>query len=276
MTEQQLELSFDKSDCKPDTPTPKGVATDINDILTAPLTPPTTIIEGLLVSGESTMLCSIAGASKTFTSQYIASCITTGCDCFGMKVGKPQPVLYIDAELSTYQIQQRFNLIYDSLGKRPTSGMLKILHKRSLPEGLPDLATLEGLETIQKDIDAAKVLIIDNVSALYRSADEMSQNDWNFYNQCLDEWREQDKAILVLHHTDKSDRNYRGHSEIARAIDHSLIARKDKKLSNEKETVVTITNEKNRHSASRSDMFRYSFGSIGENGEFAFIRKTTT
>lgn len=267
MREKQLELPFfEVTKSIKD----NSVSTDINEILSAKLTPPTVIIDGLLVSGESTMLCSIAGASKTFCTQYLAACITTGSKCFEMDIKEPQTVLYIDAELSTYQIQQRFELIYKSLGARPAPGMLKILHKRSLPNGLPDLATPEGLEAIQNDIDMAKVLIIDNVSALYRSADEMNQNDWNFYNKCLDEWREQNKAILVLHHTDKSDKNYRGHSEIARAIDHSLIARKDKKLSTNIETVVTITNEKNRHSASKSEMFKYAFGNIGNNGEFKF------
>jgi RecA-family ATPase len=246
------------------------VATCINDILNEDITPPTIIIPDFLVSGESTMLCSLAGAAKTFLSQYVAACVATGHKFMDTPINKAQPVLFIDSELSKFQIQQRFILIYQFLGRRPKPGFLNIIHKRSFKGGMPDLSTKEGFKKIEPDLEGNKVIIMDNISSLYRTAEETVQNDWNFYNDTLDEIREMDKSVLVLHHTDKKSENYRGHSEIARAIDHVLIARKDKKLSTNDKTVIKIVNTKNRHSADDGDMLKFEFGAIGNQGNFAF------
>jgi len=246
------------------------IAICINDILNKNITPPTTIIPDFLISGESTMLCSLAAGAKTFLSQYTAACITTASDFLGTPVDKAHSVLYIDAELSEYQIQQRFKLIYDSLGVTPKPGYLKIIHKRSFENGMPDLSTKSGFNKLKPDIENAKVIILDNISSLYREAEETVQNDWNFYNDCLDELRSLDKAVLVLHHTDKRSENYRGHSEIARGIDHVLIARKDKKQSTDNKTVISINNTKNRHSADDGNMLKFEFGDIENNNKFNF------
>ncbi len=246
------------------------IAICINDILNKNIMPPTIIIPNLLVSGESTMLCSLAGGAKTFLSQYTAACIATGSNFLGTPIDKPQSVLYIDSEMSEYQIQQRFKLIYESLGCIPQSGFLKIIHKRSFENGMPDLSCKSGFKKLMPEIVNAKVIILDNISSLYRAAEETVQNDWNFYNDCLDELRALDKAILVLHHTDKRSENYRGHSEIARAIDHVLIARKDKKQSNDTKTVISINNTKNRHHADNGDMLKFEFGDIENNNKFNF------
>ena len=252
------------------TPNKTIIATCINDILNKHITPPTVIIPNFLVSGESTMLCSLAGGAKTFLSQYTAACIATGCYFLGTPIGKAHSVLYIDSELSEYQIQQRFKLIYGALGVTPKSGFLKVIHKRSFENGMPDLSTKSGFNKLKPDIENAKVVILDNISSLYREAEETVQNDWNFYNDCLDELRALDKAVLVLHHTDKRSENYRGHSEIARAIDHVLIARKDKKQSTDSKTVISINNTKNRHSADDGNMLNFEFGDIENDCKFNF------
>lgn len=240
----------------------------INGILSAVISPPETIIPHFLISGEATMLAALAGGAKTFLSQYAAACASTGSSFLGMPAVNPESVLYIDSELSPYQIQQRFKLIFGFLGKQPEKGFLKIIHKRSFKGGMPDLTKASGFEKLSPDIKSAKVIILDNLSSLYRSAEELTQNDWNFYNDCLDKLREQNKAVLVLHHTDKDSRNYRGHSEIARAIDNVLIAVKDKKASNEHKTVVNIRKPKSRHGANNEYLLAFEFGLI--NSEFKF------
>jgi hypothetical protein len=272
----QLSFDFDENNTPPlnvgnaENTDKKTVATCINDILCEDITPPLVIIPELLVTGESTMLCALAGAAKTFLAQYIAACVATGSDFMDTPINEAHPVLFIDSELSKYQIQQRFKLIYECLGIRPKPGFLKIVHKRSFKQGMPDLSTAEGFETLRPEVEGFKVIIMDNISSLYRTAEETVQNDWNFYNDTLDELRELDKSILVLHHTDKRSENYRGHSEIARAIDHVLIARKDKKVSTDIKTVINIVNTKNRHSADDGDMLKFEFGAIGNQDKFAF------
>ncbi len=268
----QLTFDFDENNNEhPQIDTKRTtVATCINDILNEDITPPTTIIPDFLVSGESTMLCSLAGGAKTFLSQYAAACIATGSNFFDVPIPRAQKVLYIDSELSEYQIQQRFKLIYDFIGVTPKPGFLQIIHKRSFENGMPDLSTKSGFKKLKSDIENATVIILDNISSLYRTAEETVQNDWNFYNDCLDELRALDKAVLVLHHTDKRSENYRGHSEIARAIDHVLIARKDKKQSTDTKTVISINNTKNRHNADNGDMLKFEFGDIDNDNKFNF------
>jgi archaellum biogenesis ATPase FlaH len=135
---------------------------------------------------------------------------------------------------------------------------------------MPDLTHPDGFEKLMPDIEASKVVILDNLSSLYRSAEELSQNDWNYYNDCLDELRELNKAVLVLHHTDKDSRNYRGHSEIARAIDNVLIAVKDKKLSTDYKSVIKVRKPKCRHGANNEELMTFEFGDVVGNGDFQF------
>lgn len=265
----QLSFDFDEQQ-ESNTLGNSGVGECINAILSADIEPPNVIVPNFLVSGEATMLAALAGAAKTFISQYISACVATGSTCFGIPILKPHPVLYVDSELSRYQIQQRFKLIYDFIGKTPHTNFLKIIHKKSFSSGIPDLTNPEGFEKLLPEIKRADVVILDNLSSLYRTAEELSQNDWNFYNDCLDEMRELGKAVLVLHHTDKDSRNYRGHSEIARAIDNVLISVKDKKQSDDTKTVISLRKPKSRHGASGEGLMSIEFGKVSENRAFEF------
>lgn len=267
----QLELDFNAF-ATTDLVLDEQVGLCINKLLSTDIQPPQVIIPNILIAGEATMLAALAGGAKTYVSQFAAACVATGSSFLGMPAVPPEPVLYVDSELSPYQIQQRFKLIFGFLGKQPEKGFLKIIHKRSFKSGMPDLTKPSGFEQLQPDIKAAKVVILDNLSSLYRSAEELIQNDWNFYNDCLDELREQNKAVLVLHHTDKDSRNYRGHSEIARAIDSVLIAVKDKKASNEHKTVVNVRKPKSRHGANNEELLAFEFGAI-RNRKFSFVTR---
>ena len=115
-------------------------------------------------------------------------------------------------------------------------------------------------------------MIFDNLSALYTSAEELNQNDWNYYNKCIDALRNEGKAILILHHTDKTGKNYRGHTEIARAVDNVLIATKDLKASTNSVTVVDIAQSKSRNGASSEKLMSIAFGDIYNDGRFLMIR----
>lgn len=268
------QLSFDFDDHQePCTPQISSVGECINAILSADIEPPNIIVPNFLISGEATMLAALAGGAKTITTQYIAACVATGTPCFDMPVTKPEPVLFVDSELSKYQIQQRFKLIYEFIGKRPEKGFLRIIHKRSFKSGMPDLTHPNGFEKLMPDIEASTVVILDNLSSLYRSAEELSQNDWNYYNDCLDELRELNKAVLVLHHTDKDSRNYRGHSEIARAIDNILIAIKDKKQSTDSKTVINVRKPKSRHGANNEELMTFEFGDVVADKSFMFKKR---
>ena len=264
----QICFDFEKESSY-DNESSKSVGECVNSILNANISPPNIIVPNFLVTGEATMLAALAGGAKTFISQYISACVATGSACFGISISKPIPVLYVDSELSRYQIQQRFKLIYDFIGKTPDANFLKIVHKRSFSSGMPDLTTPNGFEKLLPEIEKADVVILDNLSSLYRTAEELSQNDWNYYNDCLDEMRELGKAVLVLHHTDKDSRNYRGHSEIARAIDNVLIAVKDKKLSNNLKTVVNLRKPKSRHGANNESLMRIELGKLLSEHDFS-------
>ncbi|KZN55571.1 hypothetical protein N474_14715 [Pseudoalteromonas luteoviolacea CPMOR-2] len=267
----QLSFDFDEHQ-ESSIPKTSSVGECINAILSADIEPPNIIVPNFLVSGEATMLAALAGGAKTITTQYIAACVATGTPCFGMPATEPEPVLFVDSELSRYQIQQRFKLIYEFIGKKPAKGFLRIIHKRSFKSGMPDLTHPDGFEKLMPDIEASQVVILDNLSSLYRSAEELSQNDWNYYNDCLDELRELNKAVLVLHHTDKDSKNYRGHSEIARAIDNVLIAVKDKKLSTDSKSVIKLRKPKSRHGANNEELMTFEFGDVVGNGNFQFKR----
>lgn len=260
----QLALDF--------TPRSSELSRSIVDIMAANIPPPNVIVPGILVAGEATMLTAHAGGAKTFISQYMAACIASGAPCFGAHAQRPLKVLYIDGELSTYQIQQRFCLIYSDLGSYKNNDNLRIISKHSKLPSLPDMATHSGFSLLKEDIDDADVIIIDNLSALYPSSDEMIQNAWNFYNECIDKMRHAGKAVLILHHTDKNATSYRGHTEIVRAVDNVIIAKKDMKNSSNLRTVIELKKSKSRNDASGENLMALEFGFLQNTQQFTMRR----
>ncbi|MCQ8877596.1 AAA family ATPase [Pseudoalteromonas shioyasakiensis] len=248
-----------------------SLSESVFDILYADIEPPKVIIPNMLIEGEATMLAAHAGGAKTFISQYIAACVSTGSGCFGAPPSSPLNVLYIDGELSAYQIQQRFRAIFSDLGYATPTHTLQIMHKQHLQQvgALPDLATANGFSSIATDINNADVVIIDNLSALCPSADEMTQNAWNIYNHTIDTMRHAGKAVLILHHTDKNGISYRGHSEIARAVDNVIIAKKDTTLSTHNKTVIDLKKTKSRNAPSRETFMSITFGDLRYDGGFS-------
>lgn len=241
-------------------------------IVQADIPQPCIIVHAILTAGEATLLAAGAGSGKTFISQHVAASVAAGIPCFDSAPCEAKKVLYIDAELGLHQIKQRFANIFNAIGAGPDGDYLKIIHKKSFQGGIPDLATSDGFDALASDIEWADVVIFDNLSALYTSAEELSQNDWNYYNKCIDALRNEGKAILILHHTDKTGKNYRGHTEIARAVDNVLIAVKDLKLSTNAVTVVDIAQSKSRNDASSEKLMSIAFGDVYNEGRFLMIR----
>lgn len=262
---------FDKQPQHTSAPHGISLSESVFDILYADIEPPRVIIPNMLMVGEATMLAAHAGGAKTFISQYIAACISTGSGCFGAPPSNPLNVLYIDGELSVYQIQQRFKTIFSDLGCPTPIHTLQIMHKQHLQQFgvLPDLATANGFSSIASNINSADVVIIDNLSALCPSADEMTQNAWNIYNHTIDTMRHAGKAVLILHHTDKNGVSYRGHSEIARAVDNVIIAKKDMTLSTHNKTVIDLKKTKSRNCASNENFMSITFGDLRYDGGFS-------
>lgn len=247
-------------------------ADSVLSIVQADIPQPCIIVPSILTAGEATLLAAGAGSGKTYISQYIAASVAAGITSFGNEPCEAKKVLFIDAELGLHQIQARFGNIFNAIGAGPNGDYLKIIHKKSFKGGIPDLATSDGFDALASDIQWADVVIFDNLSALYTSAEELNQNDWNYYNKCIDALRNEGKAILILHHTDKTGKNYRGHTEIARAVDNVLIAAKDLKLSTNAVTVVDIAQSKSRNGASSEKLMSIAFGDIYNDGQFLMVR----
>lgn len=247
-------------------------AESILGIVQADIPAPCVIVPSILTAGEATLLAAGPGSGKTYLSQHLAACVAAGIASFGNEPCDPKKVLYIDGESGPYQVKQRFTGIFNAIGAYPDGDYLKIIHKKSFPGGIPDLATSDGFDALASDIEWADVVIFDNLSALYTSAEELNQNDWNYYNKCIDALRNEEKAVLILHHTDKTGKNYRGHTEIARAVDNVLIAAKDLKASTNAVTVVDIAQSKSRNGASSEKLMSIAFGDVKSDGQFLMVR----
>lgn len=275
MSDQKHTQQFSQNSESTNTPNPLHQlrkADSVLSIVQADIPQPCIIVPSILTAGEATLLAAGAGSGQTYISQYIAACVAAGTTSFGNEPCEAKKVLYIDAELGLHQIQTRFANIFNAIGAEPGDPFFRVIHRKSIPGGMPDLATPDGFDALASDIEWADVVIFDNLSALYTSAEELNQNDWNYYNKCIDALRNEEKAILILHHTDKTGKNYRGHTEIARAVDNVLIAAKDLKLSTNAVTVVDIAQSKSRNGASSEKLMSIAFGDIYNEGRFLMIR----
>jgi DNA-directed RNA polymerase specialized sigma24 family protein len=68
---------------------------------------------------------------------------------------------------------------------------------------MPDLATREGQARVDKVIGDAKVVIVDNLSCLVRSARENEGDDWRPFADWALRQRAQGRSVLMLHHANK-------------------------------------------------------------------------
>jgi RecA-family ATPase len=182
------------------------------------------LIEDLIIDKSVTVLCADGGSGKTFSVLDIAICVLTGENWCGRKVEKGA-VLIIDEESGNDGLCDRLSRNIIGRGGNKDSDLP--LHYISI-EGV-DFSDSSHIADIEYYIhkNKIKLVIVDALMDVSIGADENSVKDMNPIFTRMKHIIERDNTnFIVLHHTEKAGKNYRGSTALKGACDLMLLAEK--------------------------------------------------
>ncbi len=205
MTEELIELTEKTSDYRLAEPTSRIRAVTLDEFLLMELPKREMILSPFLPSQGLGLLYAKRGVGKTHVALGIAYAVATGGAFLKWQAPKPRKVIYIDGEMPAPAMQERLKRISVGEDLKPPDPTYLRLVTPDLQEGpMPDLSSKEGREALEPLIVDCDLIIIDNISTLFRSGDENEAESW----QPIQDWglslRKRGKSILFVHHAGKS------------------------------------------------------------------------
>lgn len=151
------------------------------------------------------------GVGKTWFSMTLALVAASGEAALGFTTPEPCRVLYVDGEMASGEIQERFALLCDRL-RIPAPPTLTVVAADWQPEYLQRLDETSGQEALAPLVAKADLIILDNRSCLFDPEGEKDATAWQPAQDWLLSLRRAGKAVLVVHHANRQG-GARGHSK---------------------------------------------------------------
>jgi hypothetical protein len=192
-------------------------------LLDLELPKPEPMLGHVLRPGALNMVHGLAGSGKTFLMLGEAVAISHGVDFLGWNVPKPIAVLYVDGEMTAFEMQQRVKALTDPVREhidhpwRP----LHIVTPDLQAGGIPKIDSPEGRAEILRLVDTLEgvgVVFLDNLSCLTNPEDDNAASSWSGVQELLLALRRRGVACVVGHHSGKNGMQ-RGTSRRADILD---------------------------------------------------------
>jgi hypothetical protein len=180
------------------------IVVDAAGLLSAELPERETLLEPWLQSQSLCMLYAWRGVGKTHVALGTAYALASGGEFLRWRAPAAVPVLYIDGEMPGPALRDRLAAIVASADREPPAGFMRFITPDLQNGPMPDLATPEGQARIEKVIGDAKVIIVDNLSCLVRSARENESDDWRPIADWALRQRAQGRSVVLIHHANKA------------------------------------------------------------------------
>ena len=191
----------------------------VNELLNMELPERELIMAPWLTKQGLAMIYAPRGVGKTHMSLGIACAVSAGEDFLGWEVDKPRGVLFIDGEMPANLLQERLSGIINSMDNKPVDELLTILTPDFQDIGIPDLASHEGQQEINKFINSdTDLIIIDNISTIVKSGKENEAESWMPVQNWAIKQRSEGRTVLFIHHSGKNGQQ-RGTSRREDALD---------------------------------------------------------
>ena len=150
------------------------------------------------------MLVAKRGVGKTHIALGIAYAVATGSTFLTWTAPKPKKVLYVDGEMPAFLMKERLKMLATMFPSTPTGEYLQILTPDLQDKPMPDLSRQKGREILEEYIKDFDLVILDNISCLFRSGYENESESWQEAQEWALNLRRQGKSVLFVHHAGKS------------------------------------------------------------------------
>lgn len=173
---------------------------------------PEVLLSPWLCRGDLWMVYSGPGIGKTFFALNVAFAVASGGKFLHWMAPKSAKVLYVDGEMSPWDMKQRLTGILASNQKYSHGSKQDALDNffgycatyQEPGKPFPDLAEPEGRATLIELAEGKDLVVIDNLTTTLRGADPDKAMDWTPMQDMLVELRKQEITVLLVHHTNKS------------------------------------------------------------------------
>lgn len=179
---------------------------DATEFIKLKLPPRKMLLDPFIEEKSIGMLHAWRGTGKTHVGCGIAAAIASGGRFIRWQAKEPTPILYVDGEMADFDIQEWLKVEMSAEGILPIApGYFNLIASDRQEREIPSLLTLDGQMRIEDKIGAAKLVILDNISSLFRSeASENADEGWQIAQHWLLALRRKGIATLLHHHDGKS------------------------------------------------------------------------
>jgi KaiC/GvpD/RAD55 family RecA-like ATPase len=179
---------------------------NLRQFLSQEIPPLEMILDPIIPEQGLVMLYAPRGIGKTYLSLSIAYIVAAGKYMLDgrWKAEKTSKILFVDGEMPAGRLQERMAHLVMSAGELSDDDLFNIITPDLQEMGIPDLSKVEGQKLIEEHLDGVKLLILDNLSSLFRSGSENEAESW----KCAQEWlltlRRRGVSVLLVHHANKN------------------------------------------------------------------------
>lgn len=205
------------------------------------------ILSPFLTTQGIVLIYARRGVGKTHVSLGIAYAIASGGKFLKWKSPTPRRVLFLDGEMTQADMHERLekiSLVSDT--PIPSNDFFRLITPDLQEDPLPNLSNFEGREKINNLTDTFDVIIIDNLSSLFRSSFENEADSWQVIQDWLLELRKNGKSIILIHHAGKSGKQ-RGTSKREDVADTVICLKNPEGYRPEEGACFEVHFEKTRH-----------------------------
>lgn len=222
------------------------VVISLQEFLEKDIRPREMILSPLIPTQGLVMLYAKRGIGKTFIALGMAFAVAAGSAILKWSAPKPRKVLYVDGEMPASAMQERLSLLAIGLDQElPDPSFFRLITPDLQPEGIPDLATAHGQQSIEDALCGAELLILDNLSTLVRATQENESDAWLPIQEWVLKLRRRGISILIVHHAGKSGQQ-RGTSRREDVLDSVVVLKQPLTYSPKDGAKFEISYEKSR------------------------------
>lgn len=186
------------------------------------------------------------GVGKTHVALGMACSVACGGRFLNWNCPRARKVLYVDGEMPAVSMQERLRKIYSSGDfQKPEPGFFQLITP-DLRVSMPDLSTPEGQAEVEELAKDAALIVLDNLSTLFRSGSENEAESWQSAQDWLLKLRRTGKSVVLVHHAGKGGQQ-RGTSKKEDILDAVIILKQPDDYQAEHGACFEVHFEKARH-----------------------------
>jgi putative DNA primase/helicase len=173
------------------------------ELLSMEIPPRGMVLDPIIPEKGLAMIYSQRGVGKTWFALSLAYAVAAGAPILRFSASVARRVLYVDGEMPLPATKERLARVVSSFDKAAEPESFRLLSADDQEMGIPDLASREGQAAIEPHLQGVDLVVLDNLSTLYRSGRENEAESWGPVQEWALGQRRAGRSLLFIHHAGK-------------------------------------------------------------------------